>query len=87
MNLGDLKLVGRCVAADRQHHERGPADTASNGRLEVLQKEAVMKLAGQAVLVTGANPSGAVKAMERQNADFLAPALVGSDQRNEGDEA
>jgi hypothetical protein len=47
----------------------------------------VMKLAGQSVLVTRANPSGAVKAMERQNADFLAPALVGSDQRNEGDEA
>jgi len=46
-----------------------------------------MKLARQAVLVSRTNPRGAVKAMERQNADFLAPALVGSDQRNEGDEA
>ena len=41
MNLGDLKLVGRCVAADRQYDERGPADTARNGRLKVLQRHGI----------------------------------------------
>jgi hypothetical protein len=41
MNLGDLKLVGRCVAADRQHDQRGPADTAGNGRLEVRQRHGI----------------------------------------------
>ena len=41
MNLGDLKLVGRCIAADRQYDERGAADTAGNGRLEVLQRHGI----------------------------------------------
>jgi hypothetical protein len=41
MNLGDLKLVGRCVAADRQYDERGPADAARNGRLKVLQRHGI----------------------------------------------
>jgi hypothetical protein len=41
MNLGDLKLVSRCVAADRQYDERGPADTARNGLLKVLQRHGI----------------------------------------------
>ena len=41
MNLGDLKLVGRCVAADREDDERGPTDTAGDRRLQVLQRHGI----------------------------------------------
>lgn len=37
MNLGDLKLVGRWIAADREDDQRRPADAAWDGRLKVLQ--------------------------------------------------
>jgi hypothetical protein len=49
MNLGDLKLVGRCVASDREDDQRRPADTAGDGRLQVLQRHGIeisIELAG-----------------------------------------
>lgn len=41
IDLGDLKLIRLCVAPDRQYDDRGPADAARNGRLEVLQRHGV----------------------------------------------
>ena len=38
MNVGDLKLVRRSIAADREDDERGTTDTPGNGRLKVLQR-------------------------------------------------